>query len=240
MISLSLQRNIVLLLYPHTLRLLFFLFLIILVLISGHFSQQEILSQGVLGTQVAFEKKSQVTRKETISQVMYASVTSKKYIYPTPSPTIAEKKEWGVAKQIGEHTWTMSVQSDSRMGSAGEILQALNAYRQRQGKGALAWDDALGRFAQSRSDSFHTAGSTDAHAGFTDFINNQSGFQKLGFMSLGENSSYGYQLEAVHLIEWVYAGDAPHNNNQLNSDWTHVGIGVSGVATDLIFGGRKG
>jgi uncharacterized protein YkwD len=68
---------------------------------------------------------------------------------------------------------------------------------------------------------------------------NNDGFGKLGFSSLGENSSYGYLLEGVHLIEWVYAGDAPHDNNQLNSEWSHVGIGVNGTATDLIFGGRK-
>ena len=147
--------------------------------------------------------------------------------------------EWGVAKQIGEHTWTMTVASDEKVGTAQEIFQALNAYRQRQGVGALSWDTNLGNFAQGRADAFLKNGTTDAHAGFNDFLNNQDGFKKSGFMALGENSSFGYHIEGVHLIEWVYAGDAPHNNNQLNRDWTHVGIGVAGLATDLVFGGRK-
>jgi hypothetical protein len=43
----------------------------------------------------------------------------------------------------------------------------------------------------------------------------------------------------VHLIEWVYAGDKPHNDNQLSSKWSAVGIGISGSATDLVFGGSK-
>jgi len=117
-------------------------------------------------------------------------------------------------------------------------LLALNSYRQRNGRGALAWDGKLGDFAQGRASSFNSSGKLDNHAGFTDFINNHDGFHVLGFQSLGENSSYGFTLEAVHLIETVYAGDKPHNDNQLSSNWSSVGIGVSGTATDLVFGGK--
>jgi len=52
---------------------------------------------------------------------------------------------------------------------------------------------------------------------------------------LGENISYGYRLEGVHLIEWMYAGDKPHDDNQLDSKWDHVGIGVKETATCIIF-----
>jgi uncharacterized protein YkwD len=186
--------------------------------------------------QTTLEKPKNI--KQKISQLQEIVIEFKKAPTPTPTPVPATQA-WGMAKQIGEHTWTMNVGSDARVGSTQEIFVALNAYRQRHGVGVLSWDNGLGNFAQSRADLFNTRGNTDTHAGFTDFINNQDGFKKLGFMSLGENSSFGYHVEAVHLIEWIYAGDAPHDNNQLNPQWSFVGIGVNGVATDLIFGGNR-
>lgn len=149
-----------------------------------------------------------------------------------------EGQEWGKAKQVGKRT--MRVGEDAtKMGTAQEVLAALNAYRQKHGKGTVSWDQKLAEYAQSRAAYFTSKGDLDNHAGFSDYINNQDGFKKLGFMSLGENSSYGYKLNAVHLIEQIYAGDKPHDDNQLNSEWTHVGIGIDGTATDLVFGGRK-
>jgi len=37
----------------------------------------------------------------------------------------------------------------------------------------------------------------------------------------------------------MYAADKDHNQNQLEPRWTHVGIGIDGVATCLIFGKDK-
>jgi len=36
----------------------------------------------------------------------------------------------------------------------------------------------------------------------------------------------------------VFAGDTPHDNNQLDSSWTAVGIGVSETFVDIIFAGN--
>lgn len=156
-----------------------------------------------------------------------------------PKPSGISIKEWGKAYQIGESTWTMQVGQDNRMATPREIFDALNVYRQRNGKSSLSWDDKLSSYAQSRTDGFSKAGNIDAHAGFNDYLNNQDGFRKLAFYEVGENSSFGYKMLGVHLIEWIYAGDEPHNLNQLSSKWSHVGIGVTGTATDLIFGGQK-
>ncbi len=172
-------------------------------------------------------------------QISKIRITEQKYVHPIPSPTQKPTSGFGVSRQIDEHTWTIQVGQDSTTGTSQQILTALNNYRSKKGRSPLSWNATLGSFAQSRASFFVSKGTLDGHAGFMDYINNQDGFHKLGFGSLGENSSYGYTLEATHLIELVYAGDKPHDDNQLSSDWSHVGIGVSGSATDLVFGGKK-
>ncbi|CAN5149510.1 hypothetical protein BH11PAT1_BH11PAT1_0650 [soil metagenome] len=183
---------------------------------------------------------AQVVKVTPITQVAQLAIGEKK-ITPTPTllPSLSVTEHRGAAKQIDEHTWTMSIQADNEMASPQDIWSALNTYRQKQGKQVLSWDEKLASYAQSRVDVYIMQGNTDKHAGFMDFMNNQDGFKKLGFNALGENSSYGYTLQGAHLIEDVYAGDKPHDDNQLSSDWSHVGIGVKGTATDLIFGGKK-
>lgn len=175
---------------------------------------------------------------EPAHQIDSPLIVQQKAVLPTPTPQ-SLPSEWGISKQIDEHTWTIGVGNDARSAGAQEIFAALNAYRQKKGAGTLAWDSKLASYAQERTVLFQQQGKLDTHAGFQDYINNQDGFNKLGFYGLGENSSFGYQLEGVHLIEWVYAGDKPHDDNQLNAQWSHVGIGVAGTATNLIFGGNK-
>jgi uncharacterized protein YkwD len=162
-------------------------------------------------------------------------------IVPTKIPirVVPTVGEWGVARQVGEHTWTMNVGMDERMGTPREILEALNEYRVRRGSQRLTWDENLANYAQSRADYLNSIGRTDEHKGFVDFLNNQNGYDKLGFTWVGENISIGYKMEGVHLIEWIYAGDKPHDDNQVNNRWNYVGIGVRGTATAVIFGTGK-
>ena len=157
-------------------------------------------------------------------------------VYKTPvfQNSNSDNSQWGVAKQISEHTWTLKIGNDDRMATPKEILDALNNYRQRHGSGYIAWDDNLAIFAQSRADYFNQRGNIDEHAGFNQYINSPD--NHFGFRAMGENSSIGYKVLGVHLIEWIYAADSAHNANQLDAKWTHVGIGVSGTATDLVFG----
>lgn len=233
-------------------KLLSILLLIGLLLgVTSFIPQEQFSSRSVLSASVYQAKKppknpphllSELRTRQSVSQVVLLEIGQKKVTpSPTETPTVQDnaEKPWGVAKQIDEYTWTMKVANDSQMATAQETLSALNAYRQKNGKPALSWDDKLAAYAQSRVETFVSQGQTDKHAGFSDFINNQDGFSKLGFNSVGENSSFGYKLLGVHLIEWVYAGDKPHDDNQLNSAWTHVGIGIKEVATDLIFAGGK-
>lgn len=156
-----------------------------------------------------------------------------------PIITPKEEEPWGVAKQIDEVTWTMKVGQDERIGTPEEIFESLNVYRQRNGKGLLAWDQNLAAFAQQRASYFNSIKNIDKHIGFKEYTNNIENLKKLGFWSVGENCNYGQRLIGVHLIEWIYAGDKPHDDNQLNNLWTHVGIGVEGLGVAIIFGANK-
>lgn len=191
-------------------------------------------------------------------KIDYSSITTfkpklKQTIIPTsiPSPIIPSPRQviqskptdtpepWGVARQIDEHTWTMKIGEDPIMATPSEILSALNEYRQRYGSQILTLDSKLTDYAQSRVDYFVQIKGLDSHAGFNLYLKDEDGFNKLGFTFLGENISYGYRLNGVHLIEWLYAGDDPHNKNQLDTKWDHVGIAVKGTATCLIFATGK-
>lgn len=125
-----------------------------------------------------------------------------------------------------------------RMATAQELLSELNSYRQRNGKAVLNWDTKLGNYAQSRANLFASIGNTDNHAGFNTDLKSDLHYS-LCFFGLGENSSFGDSADAKAIIENWYGVSAPHNANQLNSSWSHVGIGVSGGATDFVFGGRQ-
>lgn len=151
----------------------------------------------------------------------------------------ATNENWGIAKQIDEKTWTMNVGEDQTMANSSEIFEALNSYRQRKGAGFLSWDDRLADFAQRRAEAFFAIKKLDGHSGFESYLRDGENLKGLGFWSLGENSSFGYQMEGVHLIEWIFAADDPHNNNQLDPSWSHVGVGVSGTGVDIIFGKDK-
>lgn len=182
------------------------------------------------------------TKKILITTFSPSNITPTPKSVPTIIPTtvitktVGDTSPWGVATQIGEHTWTMKVGEDSNMATAADILKAVNDYRQKFGSQILTLDNKLTSYAQSRADYFYSEDKLDSHVGFVNFLENEDGFNKLGFSQLGENSSLGYKLNGVHLIEWVYAGDEAHNQNQLETSWDYVGIGVKGTATCLIFG----
>lgn len=186
--------------------------------------------------------------KEEISNQVVLAPEVKITIVPTKVPTQKKKptvvptvdnEPWGVAKQVDEVTWTMKVGEDEKMATAQEVFEALNEYRRRYGSQTLTWDTKLGEYAQTRAKYLNNIKSVDKHEGFNNFVENEDGFNKLGFTMLGENISYGYKLNGVHIIEWMYAGDKPHNDNQLDNRWNFAGVGVEGLATCLIFGTGK-
>lgn len=219
-------------------------------LVSGYYG--ELTRQAVIN----FQKKYNLPQTGEIDEKtaykfneIYGDKTRDYYLTLFPTPTriflvgennnqknIKDNEEWGVAKQISERTWRMKVGQDQRMATAKEIFEALNVYRQRHGRNSLQWDDRLATYALSRAKYFTQIQNLDEHKGFEEYVRDENNLETLGFWLVGENASYGYKLEGVHLIEWVFAGDEPHNKNQLNPQWTHVGIGVDGYNVDIIFG----
>lgn len=214
---------------------LLLVFLISFSLLSGIIHPHHNSSQGDSKRSV----KGEMTRVTVPDHVKELEIIPAKYERLKITPAADSPRKWGPARKIDTYTYTMDVTHDDQMASAAEIVSALNLYRQSKGVGSLQNDQTLTGYAQGRADFFASRNAMDSHAGFQDFINNQNGFNQLGFFSLGENSSLGYKLNGTNLIEKVFAGDTPHDMNQLSSQWTHVGVGVNGLAVDIIFGGRK-
>lgn len=162
---------------------------------------------------------------------------------PTPAPVETIRSDtttWGVASHLGGPLWQIKLGADTRMGTPQEIFDALNKYRQVQGKSILQWDQTLASYAQLRSQTYTSQGKLDNHVGFNDFLNNQDGFHKLGYQTVGENGALlNEPLLGVHIIEWLFAGDPDHNANQLDARWSDAGVGVGGYAVDVVFGGSK-
>lgn len=188
------------------------------------------------------------TASQQMKQQPRYKITYVKIPTPTPLPTLQplptliaqDTSPWGVATHIGGPLWEIKLGADARMGTAQEIFDALNHYRQVQAVGTLQWDQTLANYAQERAHTYTTLGKLDNHAGFNDFVTNQDGFHKLGYQELGENGALLTQpLLGVHIIEWLFASDPEHNANQLDSRWSAVGIGVDGLAIDVVFGGEK-
>lgn len=174
-------------------------------------------------------KSSSSDLTTTVIPTKTSSSSAKLPISVTPSPIQNNGKK---NSEITSQTTHTSVTSESN------ILAALNTYRQKNGIAPLIIDSTLQSFAQSRAEVFHSTGNMDNHVGFQSMLSD-NGFAKMGFNSLGENSSYGEWGTAQNLIEVIYGSSSAHNESQLRSDWTHVGIGVKGSATNLVFGGGK-
>lgn len=151
-------------------------------------------------------------------------------VSPNPTATpITKPKRKSAVKSVQTTASPLTVQS---------VLKALNDYRGKNGVGALQIDDKLQTYAQSRADYLKSIGKLDNHANHIEFIQND-GFNKLGFNAIAENQGYNYKGDATGLIEKFYGSSPGHNKNQLNAEYTHVGIGINAPFTDLVFGGRK-
>lgn len=149
----------------------------------------------------------------------------------TPVPATAYKQ----ATKIADHTYQLQLPPDKIMATPREVFASLNVYRLENGVKALNWDLKLADYAQTRADTYAYKEKLDDHYGFMQFVNYQDGFARLGFNHLGENASYAGPLNADHLIREVFAADSEHNSNQLNREWTAIGIGISKYATDIVF-----
>lgn len=218
-------------------------------IVSGYFG--DLTKKAVVRFQGKYDlEETGTVNKNTADKLnsLYGNETREYYLSLVPTPEVVEiqinqpiddGEEWGKARQIGEHTWTMKVGMDERMATPQEVFEALNNYRRLHNRNTLYWDDRLAAYAQTRAQYFTQIKDLDSHAGFAEYVKSEENVRSLGFWALGENSSYGYRLNGTHLIEWVYAGDKPHDDNQLSSDWTHVGIGVDDNSSNLIFGGSQ-
>lgn len=156
---------------------------------------------------------------------------------PTPTPTPTSTPAPSPTPTTKPSSTPAATQSSTKL-TTQSILKALNDYRAKKGAGSLQLDATLQSYAQNRADYLKSIGKLDGHAAHRAFMND-GGFAKLGFNSVAENQGWNYKGDAVGLIEKFYGTSSGHNKNQLNSTYTHVGIGINGPFTNLVFGGRK-
>lgn len=221
-------------------------FVILFFIVSGSFaflfSQKELIAH-IINLVIHYRNKKVYTAKPTPVPTLNPikiGITPPlslrpKQIAQQPERIPTDETEWGKAKQIDDVTYTIKVGHDASMGTPQEILDALNAYRGVNNRGSLTMDEKLSQYAQTRADYFKSTNNTDKHAGFNHFLEEENGFQTLGFRRVGENSYYGGELSGVHLIEWVFAQSPGHNANQLDQGWSHIGVGVTDTSVDIIF-----
>src|SRR3989338_11132002 len=179
------------------------------------------ISAGFLTWRLKFAPKAQVgTRDDKPAKIIVSSNIN--VTLPPATPTIGKivnaqspqnNGPWGIAQQVDEHTWTMKIGEDERMATPQEVFDALNAYRKQKGVGGLTYDDKLAEFAKKRADTFFSIKKLDGHSGFNEYFKDEQRLKDIGFWGVGENSSFGFRLEGVHLIEWIFAGDKPHDDN---------------------------
>lgn len=184
---------------------------------------------------ISFANEEDLTFVSTPSAILTPTPTK----IPTPVDPYANDPDlkdavWGEAVQVSETGYRMKVGFDSVMGTPEETFKALNLYRYTKGKSNLTWDNRLAKYALERATYICQNGS-DAHAGFSDYVENQEGYKTLGFYQLGENMSTHMKFTGTHLIEWMYAADPAHDGNQLGK-WSHVGVGIFEDCSALIFG----
>lgn len=127
----------------------------------------------------------------------------------------------------------MKIAEDAKMGTPQEIFEALNNYRNTKGVGKLAWNEKIAELARERVLELHT--DSIPHEGFQRRLKEQDFWDKYPVNGVGENASSGYRLSGVHLIEWLFASDAGHDNNQLNSQWNCAGIATYGENSVIVF-----
>ena len=176
--------------------------------------------------------------KATPSILPTPNASSKVTTKPMPSDPYASNThlkdaDWGKAVQVEEGRYTMKVGMDSVMGTPQEIFQAVNVYRNTKGRSSLNWDEKLSSLARERVLELPTE--SKPHEGFSRRMAKDGFWDEYGIVGAGENSSQGVRMTGTHLIEWIYASDEGHDRNQLNPEWSHVGIATSGSNSVLIF-----
>lgn len=157
-------------------------------------------------------------------------------ITPPSVVQVPDNKPWGEAWRQEDGSYTLKIQEDPAMSTPRELADAINRYRETKGVGKLEWSDTLSLYAQSRAEYIATNGS-DHHEGFENFVQNEGGYDKLGFSCLGENMSEGFRLSGTHLVEWMYAQSPGHDANQLSTTFSRIGVGIQDTVSVLIFGG---
>lgn len=157
----------------------------------------------------------------------------------TPSAKLIKKATNSGAKKTAKKDPEEPIPKEINKSFTQELFEALNNYRAKNGQGSLSHDSKLTDFSQTRLQTFISIGNIDDHGPFNAILNSD-GFNLLGFWALAENSSVNSSPKsAQEIIENVFGQSPGHNANQLNSNYSHVGIAANETFTNFVFGGDK-
>lgn len=158
--------------------------------------------------------------------------TNREEAIPTPPPQIQIKKS------ISPTPISLKTKLQGNSYAVPNIISAINIYRKKNNvNNTLSLDRKLEKYAQTRANYLKSIGKLDNHSSFEVYLKG-SAFKDLGFNSLGEIQSEGHLLTEVELIERIFAKSQKHDQIQLNHNWTHVGVGISGSFVNIVFGGE--
>jgi len=116
-----------------------------------------------------------------------------------------------------------------------DLSSAVNAFRSKNGLGALLSDNTLCSIAQNRINENAALGQLDNHAGLDKYFRGQAEFK-----SMGENLHWAtYSETATEIVENGWAKSPGHLANMLDSKWQYGCGGQAGsYFASFIFGSK--
>lgn len=157
----------------------------------------------------------------------------------TPSAKLIKKATSSTVKKVVKTQTQESKLKETNKSFTQELFEALNNYRAKNGQGSLSLDSKLTDFSNTRLQTFISIGNIDNHGPFNALLNSD-GFNLVGFWALAENSSVNSSPKsAQEIIENIFGQSPGHNANQLNPNYSHVGIAANETFTNFVFGGDK-
>ncbi len=163
-----------------------------------------------------------ISKENKISKTLNTPTTTS---IPTPSLTLAPSSTVTPTQAPTKIPLPTSFDVQAVQSSGNQdLLSAVNAFRSKNGLGALSSNSTLCSIAQSRVSENATLGQLDNHAGFEKYFKGQAEFK-----GMGENLHWATYTETpTEIVENGWANSPGHKTNMLDSKWQYGCGGQAG------------